>query len=240
MASRLDSTRVHGSPAQDWHPVIPALTFVGLVALVNGALNGMAAGLGSVLPPALQFEYTVTVPLSPLGAGVVFVSSGILMVCSLAVFVRSVCHDRGSEPRSVSTSATLQRFGRATGVAVAGVLALALGLALFVIPGLVVLVYLPFVFVAVVRDGRSLLGAIKTSHTRIAGRPVAVAVTALGTALSLVGIGLIGVFTRALPPTAEFVIGGASSAVVVLVGMYLLTMLYQRLPSQTSSMNTHL
>lgn len=237
MASRLDSTRVHGSTAQYWHPVIPALSFVVLVALLNGALNGIFAGIRSAVPSSLQFEYAVTVPLTPLGAGVLFVGAGILTVCSLALFVRSIAGDSGFQLSPVSSNETLRRFSRATGVVIAGMLAMALGLALFVIPGLVVLVYLPFVFVAVVLDGQTVAGAVKASHTRIVARPVAVAVTALATALGLLGIGLIGVLSSVLPPTAEFVVGAVGSAVVTLVGTYLVTMLYRRLSPQASPRN---
>jgi len=67
MASRLDSAHVEESRPQYWHPVVPGLSFVALVALVNGALNGFLAGIRTVLPPSLQYDYGVTLPLTPLG-----------------------------------------------------------------------------------------------------------------------------------------------------------------------------
>lgn len=237
MVSRLDSTHGHGSPAQYWHLVIPALSVVGLVALLNVALNSLFAGVQSAIPPSLHFEYAVTVPLTPIGSGLLFIGAGILTVFSLALFVRSIAGDDGTKRSPVPSTETLQRFGRATGVVIAGIPVMALGFALFVVPGLVVLVYLPFVFVAVVLDGRTVARAVKASHARISARPVAVAVTTLSTALGLIGIGLIGVLSSVLPPIAEFVVGGASSALVVLTGTSLLTGLYQRLAPQPSSRN---
>lgn len=240
MVPRVDSTRVHGPTAQYWHPAIPALSFVVLVALLNVALNSLFAGVQSAIPPSLHFEYAVTVPLSPIGAGLLFIGAAILAVCSLALFVRSIAGTGNSKRTPVSSNETLRRFGRATAVVIAGIPVMALGFALFVVPGLVVLVYLPFVFVAVVLDGRTVARAVKASHTRVSARPVAVAVTTLSTALGLVGIGLIGLLSSVLQPTAEFVVGGATSAVVVLTGTYLLTMLYQRLSPQSSSIKTQL
>lgn len=228
MASRLDSTHVENSTPQYWHPVVPGLSFVALVALLNGALNGLLAGMRSALPPSLQYDYGVTVPLTPLGAGALALGAGILMVCALALFVRSVGRDLGGETKPVSVDETLLRLGRATAVVVLGLLGTALGLALLVIPGLVVLVYLPFVFFAVVLDGRTVAGAIEASHSRITARPVAVAATSLATVVTLFGVGLLGMLSSTLPPTVEFAVGGVLSALVVLVGTYLLTRLYQR------------
>jgi len=160
------------------------------------------------------------------------------MVCALALFVRSVGRARSSELKPIAADETLLRLGRATAVVVIGVLATILGLALLVIPGLVVLVYLPYVFLAVVLDGRTVTGAIDASHTRISQRPAAVTATSLGTVVTLVGVGLLGVLTSVLPPTVEFVVGGVSSALVVLVGTYLLTRLYQRPSMQPSTQPT--
>lgn len=235
MASRLDSTHVEDSTTRYWHPGIPALSFVGLVALLNAALNGFLAGIRPALPPLLQFEYAVAVGLAPPGAGVLAVGTGVLVVWSLALFVRSVGRDTGRELEPVSVDETLLRFGRATGVVVAGMLATVIGLALLVLPGLVVLVYLPFVFTAVVLDGRTVVGAIAASHARIATRPVAVAVTSLATVFALLGVGLIGMVSTLFPPAAEFALGGITSALVVLAGIYVLTGLYQRSSPQPSS-----
>lgn len=235
MASRLDSAHVEDSTARHWHPVVPALSFVGLVALLNGALNGVLAGMRSTLPPSLQFDYAVTVPLSPLGAGVVLLGAGILAVCSLALFVRSVGSDTSGEMRPFSVTETVLRLVRATAVVVVGMFAMLLGVALLVVPGLVVLVYFPFVFLAVVLDGQTVGGAVRESHARISARPGPVAATSLATALGLVGVGFAGMVSSVLPPAAEFVLGGMASALVVLVGTYILTKLYQLHPSQSSS-----
>lgn len=235
MASRLDSAHVEDSTARHWHPVVPALSFVALVALLNSALNGVLAGMRSALPPQLQFDYAVTVPLSPLGAGAVVVGTGILTVCSLALFVRSVGSDTSGEMHPVSVTETVMRLVRATAVLVVGMLAMLVGVALLVVPGLVVLVYLPFVFLAVVLDGQTVGGAVRESHARISARPGPVAATALATAFALVGLGYVGLLSSVLPPTAEFVGGGIASALIVLVGTYLLTKLYRRHPSESSA-----
>lgn len=234
MPTQLDSTRTEVTTGRHAHPAVPALSFVVLVAIVNGALNGVLAGVRSVLPPALQFEFAVTVPLDPPGAALVSVGAGLLAVQALALFVRTIGQTDGNGHSPAATGEAVRRFARAAAVAVAGALALALGLALFVVPGLVVLVYLPFVFVAVVLDGRTVAGAIEVSHDRIVSRPAPVAATALGTALALVAVGLAGVVSTVLPPAVEFVAGGVASALLALLGVYLLTRLYGRLPRQQS------
>jgi hypothetical protein len=240
MASRLDSTRVEDSPTQYWHPVVPAVPFVALVALLNGALNGFIAGMESTLPASLQFDYAVTVPLGVPGAGVLAVGAGLVAVSSLALFVRSVGNGSDSGLKPVPVTETLVRCGRATGVVVLGTLATTLGLALLVVPGVVVLVYLPFVFLAVVLDGQTVGSAVTASHTRVSARPGAVVATSLATVLALLGVGLLGVLSTLLPPAVEFVVGGVCSALVVLAGMSLLTRLYQRASPRPASNNGQL
>ena len=233
MAS-LESTHAEASTARRRHPAVLGLLFVALVAVLNVALNGVLGGLQSALPSPLQFEYVVTAPLTPLGASALFVAAGVLTVCALGAFVRSVGGTGSAELEPTSFAETVRRFARATVVAFVGTLAAAFGLLLFVLPGLVVLVYLPFVFVAVVLDGRSVGGAVEVSHTRVSARPGLVAATALATVSGLLGLGLGGVFTSALPPVTEFAVGGTGSALVALAGAYLLTALYRRLPVQSS------
>lgn len=210
-------------------PAVPALSFVILVAVLNSALNSVAAAVGPVLPASLQFEYAVAVPLGPAGAVLLAVGSGVLAVWSLALFVLSV---DGAGPDSLSPSELLQRFGRATAAVVAGVLAAALGLVAFVVPGLVVLAHLPYAFVAVVLDGQTVAGAVRTSHDRIVARPGRAVATALGTVAVLLAVALGGALTSLLPPAAEFVVGGAASALVVLAGTSLLTDLYRHAGSR--------
>lgn len=237
MASQMDSKRVRSTSFRLRDPLVPAVLFVVLSVFLNGSVNSVLGGTGSLLPPSLRFEYAVAVPLAPLGAGVLSVCAGVLALCSLALFVRSVGTTGESGLNPTPSSETLRRLWRATGVGVAGTLGAVLGLALFVVPGLVVLVYLPFVFIAVATDGRTVAGAIEASHTRLSARPVPVGVTALGTALALAGLGLGGVFTSFLPPAVEFVVGTTGSALVTLVGAYLLTALYRRpLPEPSPTM----
>lgn len=228
MASRLNSANVEDSRPQYWHPAVPGLSFVALIALLNGALNGFVAGIRTVLPASVQYDYGVTLPLTPLGAGTLAVAAGVLGVCALAMFVRSVGETQGREFAPVSAEETLLRLGRATAVVGLGLLATVLGFALLVIPGFVVLVYLPYVFLAVVLEGRTITGAVGASHSRITERPATLTAASLGTVVALAGVGLLGVLTSVLPPTVEFVVGGVTSALVVLAGTYLLTGLYQR------------
>lgn len=240
MASRMDSTGATVSSTRHWHPMIPGLSFVLLVAALNVTLNGFLSGVGALLPPSVQFDYAVSVSLPPLIAGGLVVATGVLAVCSLALFVRSVGNDSSSGVGPVSLYDTLRRVGRATGVVAVGLLALPLGFALLVVPGLVVLVYLPFVFFGVVLDGRTVAGAIAESHTRISAQPGIIAATSLATALALLGFGLGGILSTVLAPAAEFVVGGTGSALVVLVGVYFLTTLYQRPQPQASRKNGQL
>jgi len=235
MSSQVDSTWTRVGAFRVRRPVAPALSFAILVVVLNSALNGVVAAVGSALPQSLQFEYAVAVTLGLSGAALLAAGSGVLAVCSLALFVLSVGGADSAGSGTLSLLEALGRLGRATVVAVVGVVAAALGLALFVAPGLVVLAYLPFAFVAVVLDGRTVGGAIRTSHARIVARPGPVVAAALGTAVCLLALVLGGVLTSLLPPTVEFVVGAAGSALVVLAGTYLLTGLYRHNTPQTAS-----
>jgi hypothetical protein len=235
MASQMDSAGATLSIDRYWHPVIPGLSFVVLVAALNVALNGFLSDMAAHVQPSVQYEYAVAVSLAPLVAGGLVLATGVLAVCSLALFVRSVGTGGDSDLRPVPVQETLRRFGRATGVVAVGLLALPLGLGLLVVPGLVVIVYLPFVFLGVVLDGRTIGGAITESHARIADRPGAVVATSLATALGLLVVGLGGILSTSLAPGAEFVVGAAASAFVVLLGISLLTRFYQRPRSKQSS-----
>jgi hypothetical protein len=232
MSPRLDSTRLGVAVVGPRSPALAAVAFVASVALLNGALNSLLAGLWSALAPSARLEYAVTVPVGTLGAGLLSVAAAVLAAATLAVFVRSVGETADSGLKPTPPGAGLRRLARAAVVGCGGAAVAAVGLALFVVPGVVVLVYLPFVFVAVALDGETVAGAIETSHDRVASRPLPAAATALGPVLALAALGLGGVVSSVLPPAVEFVAGGAGTALVVLGGTYLLTELYQRLPAQ--------
>lgn len=235
MPTQLESTGTQVTTTQGRHPAVPALSFVALVAVLNGAVNGVVGSLQSVQPATAQFEYAITVPLGPPGAGLLSLGTGLLAIVSLALFVRSVGGTENTDRNRGTVRGTGELYGRALAVGIGGSLAFAIGLALLVVPGLVVLTYLPFVFVGVVLDGRTISGALKASHARIASSPGAVVARTVGTALILVGIGVGGVVTSILPPAVEFAVGGVGTAVVALAGTYLLTGLYRRLPEQRTA-----
>lgn len=242
MASQTGSTRAR--PTSDgtrWFK-ISALSFVVLIGILNVATNRLLTHFPSVLPPSFQFDYAVTVPLTPLGASVLFVTAAVLAIVSMARFVESV---GGAETGWFGTAETggfgaaetespLWRLGRAVGVVVGGAVVIPVGFALLVVPGLVGLVYLPFVFIGVVLGERTITGALEASHVRIVSRPVVVVPTVLATGLGVAGIGAGGLLTSVIPPAIEFLVGGTGVALVVLAGMRRLTALYQRLPVQTT------
>jgi hypothetical protein len=233
MSSQLGSTRTRTATAHLRRPAVPAAAFLAWVVLLNGAVNSLLADFGSTLP-VVGSGYAVTLPLGEVGAGLVSVASVALAAAALAWFVRSVggTDDSGLVP--VPATRHLGRYGRAAVVAGGGTLAAVAGLVVFVLPGLVVLVYLPFVFVAVALDGEPVRGAVASSHERITSRPLTVTATALGMALATAGLCVGGAATSLLPPTVEFAVGTAATAVVVLAGTYLLTGLYRRLPDEPS------
>jgi hypothetical protein len=231
MSSQLGSARTQTATTRLQRPAVPAAAFVALVALVNGALNSLLAALGSVLGPSTHLEYAVAVPLGGPSAALVAVLAAALAAMALAWFVRSVVGTDEDGLTPVPAARHLRRYGRGVAVASGGALAAVLGLALFVVPGLVVLVYLPFVFLAVVLDGETVRGAVESSHARIVNRPLPAVTATLVTGLAVVALCLGGAATALLPPTVEFVVGSAATALVVLGGTYLLAGLYRRLPT---------
>jgi len=229
MASQLGSNETKLPTARHWRPVVPALIFVLATYAFNLGLNTTLFRLQSVLPGVPQ-QPIVAVPLTTLGAGALLVVSGVAMTYSLSLFVRTAVESTGRTSGAPSFAIGAGQFARATGVVVVGGIATALGLALLVVPGLVVLAHLPFVLIAVVLEDQSIGQALATGHARVRTTPVPVATATLLTALGLAAVTAFGVYTSLVPPAIEVGVGATGTALVLLAGVYAFGGLYRRTP----------
>ncbi|CCQ37008.1 uncharacterized protein Nmlp_2858 [Natronomonas moolapensis 8.8.11] len=227
MASQLGSNETKRLTARDWHPVVPALIFVLATYAFNLGLNTALFRLQPVLPGVPQ-RAIVAAPLTLLGAGALLGISGIAMTYSLSLFVHAAAESTGHTTSATSSAVGVGQFARVAGVVVGGGIATALGFALLVVPGFVVLAHIPFVLVAVVLENQSIEQAIKIGHARVRTDPVPVAAVTLLAALGLAAVTAVGVYTSLVPPAIEVGVGAAGTAVVLLVGVYAFTGLYRR------------
>lgn len=229
MASQLGSNQTKLPTARHWHPVVPAFVFVLATYVFNLGLNTVLFRLQPVLPGVPQ-QPIVATPLTLLGAGALLGISGVAMTYSLLLFVHTAS-ERVSPTSNVPSSAVgVGQFARATGVVIVGSIATALGFALLVVPGLVVLAHLPFVLIAIVLEDQPIAEAVKTGHTRVRTNLVPVATATILTTLGLAAVTALGVYTSLVPPAIEVGAGATGTALVLLAGVYVFTSLYQRSP----------
>ena len=226
MASQLGSNRSELPTARLRHPVVPALLFVLATYVFNLGLNTVLFRLQPVLPGVAQ-QPIVATPLPLLGAGALSLVTGVAMTYLLLLFVRAVGGSAGHASSAPSSIGAAQ-LARATAVVVAGSVVTALGFALLVAPGLVVLAHLPFVFVAVALEDQPIARAVETAVSRVLAAPVPVAAATILTALGLAAVTAFGASTSLVPPAIEVVIGATGTALVLLAGLYAFTELYQR------------
>jgi hypothetical protein len=226
MASQLGSNRTELPIARLRHPVVPALLFVLATYVLNLGLNTVLFRLQPVLPGVPQ-QPIVATPLPLLGAGALSLVAGVAMTYFLLLFVRAVAGSAGHASSAPSSAIGAAQLARATAVVAAGGVATALGFALLVVPGLVVLAHLPLVFVAVALEDQPIESAVKTAVSRVLAAPVPVAAATLLAALGLAAVTAFGVYTSLVPPAIEVAIGAAGIALVLLAGLYAFTGLYR-------------
>ena len=225
MASQLGSNRTKRPIARYWHPAVPALLVVASAYAFNLGLNTVLFRLQALLPVAPQ-RPIVAVPLTAVGAGALLCLTVVAMTYGLLLFVRGVS-DAGGHTSGTVPAVGAGQLARATGVVVGGGVAAAVGLALLVVPGLVVLAHLPLVLVAIALEDRSIVDALETAHARVRSAPRPVAVATLLVAGALAAVAAVGVYTSLVPPAIEVGVGATATALVVLAGAYAFTSLYQ-------------
>ncbi|WP_157573435.1 hypothetical protein [Haloplanus natans] len=190
-----------------------------LVAITawNATLNTLLARSG--LASAMQVAYEPTLPLTALGAVGGLAVATVAAVAVLAALARTVAPDGDALGGNETIGETVLAYARAVVVAVGGVVAAAVGLGLLVVPGLVVLVHLPLVFVAVAVDGDPIGRAVGRTWARASGsraRIVAVALAVVAVPLSLA---VIATLTTLLSPTVELVLGVLVTSVAAAAGI---------------------
>jgi hypothetical protein len=190
-----------------------ALLFV-VDAAWNPSLNTLLARSGTA--SSMQVAYDATLPLTTLGAigGVTLTSVAGVVV--LAALVRVFAPDTDALGGGETPAETLLAYARAVVVAFAGVVAAGIGLAALVVPGLVVLVHLPLVFVAVAADGQPIGAAIDRTWRRSGGHRARVAAVGLAVVAVPLAVAVVATLTTLLPPLFELALGvvvtGAAAA----------------------------
>jgi hypothetical protein len=190
--------------------------FVAITAW-NATLNTLLARSG--LASVVQVAYEPTLPLTALGAAGGLAVATVAVVAVLAALARTVGPDVDALGGNETVGETALAYARAVVVAVGGVVAAAVGLALLVVPGLVVLVHLPLVFVAVAADGDPIGRAVGRTWTRASGSRARIAAVALAVVAVPLALAVIATLTALLPPTVELALGVLVTSVAAAAGV---------------------
>ncbi|AZH24464.1 hypothetical protein [Haloplanus aerogenes] len=188
-----------------------------VTATWNVSLNTVLARSG--VAEAVRVTYDLTLPLSMTEAGAVLAVSTVAVVVVLAALARTFAPEVDALGGSETPAETAAAFARAVVVAVGGLLAAAIGLAVFVVPGLVVLVHLPLVFVAVAADGESIGRAVDRTWTRARGSRARVAAVGLAVVAVPLATAVVATLTALLLPVVELALGTAVTTVAAAAGV---------------------
>jgi hypothetical protein len=187
------------------------------IAAWNATLNTLLARSG--LASAMAVAYEPTLPLTTLGAVGGLTAATVVVAVTLAALARTFAPESDALGTSETIGRTALAYTRAVVVAVAGAVAAAVGLALLVVPGLVVLVHLPLVFVAVAADGEPIGRAVERSWTRARGSRGRVAAVGLAVVAVPLSLAVIATLTALLPPLVELALGVLVTAVACAAGV---------------------
>ncbi|WP_435067540.1 hypothetical protein [Haloplanus sp. C73] len=202
------------------------------VATWNVLLNTLFARSG--LASSMQLAYDLILPLTSAGAtgGLLLVTVALVVV--LAALARTVAPDVDALGGGEAPAETALTYGRAVAVAFAGTLAAGLGLALFVVPGLVVLVHLPLVFVAVATDGVSIRAAVAQAASLARGERARIAAICLAVVTIPLALAVIATLTALVPPVAELALGVVVTTAAAASGVVAFTALADSLGGTTT------
>jgi hypothetical protein len=193
------------------------VTLFAAIAAWNATLNTLLARSG--LAGTLQVTYEPTLPLTALGAVGGLAAASVAVVATLAALARTFAPDTDALGASETVGRTALIYARAVAVAVGGVVAAAVGLGLLVVPGLVVLVHLPLVFVAVAAEGEPVGRAVERTWTRASGSRARVAAVGLAVVAVPLALAVIATLTALLPPLVELALGVLVTAVACAAGV---------------------
>ena len=183
----------------------------------NLVLNTLLARSG--LAATMQVAYDLTLPLTLLGSVGGLLAASVAGVAVLAAMVRVFAPDTDALGGGETPIETMFAYGRAVVVGLVGVVAAAVGLAALVVPGLVVLVHLPLVFVAVAADGEPIGRAVERTWTRARGSRGRVAAVGLAVVAVPLSLAVIATLTALLPPLVELALGVLVTAVACAAGV---------------------
>ncbi|GAB3325941.1 hypothetical protein [Haloplanus salinarum] len=173
--------------------------------------SGAAETLGTTFP--------VTVPLTTLGAVGGLVLSSVAGIVLLATLARVFAADTDALGAGETPAEMLAAYARAVVVTVVGVVAAGIGLAALVVPGLVVLVHLPLVFVAVAADGEPIGRAVDRTWTRAGGNRARIAAVGLAVVAVPLALAVVATLTAILPPLVELALGVLVTGVAAAAGV---------------------
>ncbi|RCU46761.1 hypothetical protein DU504_05260 [Haloplanus salinus] len=183
----------------------------------NATLNTLLARSG--LASTMQVAYEPILPLTTLGAVGGLTAATVTVVVTLAALARTFAPESDALGASETVGRTALAYARAVVVAVGGVVAAAVGLAFLVVPGLVVLVHLPLVFVAVAADGAPIGRAVERTWTRAGGSRGRVAAVGLAVVAVPLSLAVIATLTTLLPPLVELALGVLVTAAACAAGV---------------------
>ncbi|SDZ93334.1 hypothetical protein SAMN04488065_1300 [Haloplanus vescus] len=201
------------------------------VATWNVLLNTLVARTG--IASSMQIVYDLVVPLSRTGAAGGLLAATVAIAVLLAALARTVAPDVDALGAGETPLETALAYGRAVVVALAGTLAAGLGLALLVVPGLVVLVHLPLVFVAVATDGTSILQAVERTRARARGSRPRIAAVCLAVVAVPLALAVIATLTALVAPVVELALGVLVTTAAAAAGIVAFTALANSLGETT-------
>ena len=194
-----------------------------VTATWNVLLNTLLDRSGAAT--SLQTAYDLVLPLTVLGAVGGLSLATVAVVLVLAALARTFAPDVGALGGSETVGQTALAYARALVVAVVGTLAAGVGLAVFVVPGLVVLVHLPLVFVAVATDRVSVSEAVTRTWTRARGSRARIATVCLAVVAIPLALAVIATLTALLPPVVELALGVLATTAAAAAGIAAFTTL---------------
>ncbi|WP_251341615.1 hypothetical protein [Haloplanus halophilus] len=188
--------------------------------------SGMAETIG--------VTFDVVLPLTVLGAVGGLAVSTVAGVAVLAALVRVFAPDTDALGGGQSPAETLLTYARAVVVALVGLVAAGVGLAALVVPGLVVLVHLPLVFVAVAGDGEPIGRAVERTWTRARGNRARVAAVGLAVVAVPLAVTVVATLTALLPPLVELAVGVVVTGVAAAAGVAAFTAIADSIDGQSA------
>jgi hypothetical protein len=193
------------------------VTLFAAIAAWNTSLNTVLVRTG--LAEAMRVAYDPTLPLSTTGAAFGLVTSTLALIVTLVALARTFAPETDALGGSETVPETALIYARAVAVAIGGTLAAVVGLGLLVVPGLLVLVHLPLVFVAVTADGEPLGRAVARTWTRARGSRARAAAVGLAVVAVPLALAVIATLTALLPPVVELALGVAVTTIAAAAGL---------------------